>query len=104
MPILTATVPGIVASPLSPLLQYGIEHLHYVGGNPLSYIDPFGLIEWTGEFEIGALSGGVGVARVVFNFESECVAGRKVIVDNWVFWAFQADIGLPFAYSGQVCR
>jgi hypothetical protein len=45
----------------------------------------------------------VGAARVVFNLESECVAGKKILIDDLVIWAFQTDIGLPFgAVRGEV--
>jgi RHS repeat-associated protein len=84
-------------------LQGGLNTYGYVGGDPLSSNDPYGLIKWEGDFEIGALSGGVGVARVVFNLESECVAGKKVRIRDWVFWAFQTDYGLPLgAVRGSV--
>jgi len=70
---------------------------------PTNRIDPTGLIEWNGTFEIAGGGLGPGAARVVFNLESECVAGKRVLINDLVIWAFQTDIGLPFgAVSGDV--
>ncbi|WP_080408373.1 RHS repeat-associated core domain-containing protein [Burkholderia ubonensis] len=55
----------------------------YVAGNPVSYTDPLGLVEWQGTVTSVGASAGVGGAFYKFDLTSECVDGKRahVIVD-----------------------
>jgi hypothetical protein len=49
----------------------------YVGGNPVKYSDPLGLVEWTGEYSGGSLLVG-GVYR--YKLTSDCINGMQATV------------------------
>lgn len=49
----------------------------YVGGNPISRIDPLGLVEWTGTFHVRSFVIGTGAGHVSFDLTSECVDGKQ---------------------------
>lgn len=58
----------------------GLNTYGYVGGNPLTYSDPFGLVEWHGTYnQYGA---GFGLAASVYTFllQSECINGKRAKV------------------------
>ena len=63
----------------------GVSTYSYVVDQPLSYIDPFGLIRWNGAAEIntvGIAKVGVGYSLVegTFSLKSDCVGGRQATV------------------------
>ncbi|MHB8388942.1 MAG: RHS repeat-associated core domain-containing protein [Acidobacteriaceae bacterium] len=58
-------------------LAGGLNTYSYTDDNPLRYIDPLGLVQWTGTYSsIGVIYGG-GAVRFVFNLTSECVGGVR---------------------------
>ena len=58
-------------------LAGGVNTYTYTDDNPLRYIDPLGLVQWTGTYSsIGVIYGG-GAVRFVFNLTSECVGGVR---------------------------
>ena len=61
-------------------LAGGINTFGYVGGNPLKYIDPQGLVKWSCEVYAGAIIIGFGVAVYWFDLKSECVNGRYAYI------------------------
>ncbi len=66
-------------------LKGGIGTFGYVGGNPLSRVDPFGLVHWSGEmysFEFGAV-GAAGVYN--FDLKSDCIDGYYAYVHVYAF-------------------
>lgn len=60
--------------------------MHMSGGNPVSRIDPLGLIEWTGT----AVSAGVrNAGKTQYTLVSECVGGYKTeVVADADFYSF----------------
>jgi len=61
-------------------LEGGMNLYGYVGGNPISRIDPSGLIEWSGT----AVSAGIrNAGKTRYTLVSECIDGYKteVVVD-----------------------
>lgn len=80
-------------------LKGGLNTYDYVGDNPLTYIDPLGLTQWTvGVFSIGGgdlLEGGY----VRFQAISQCVDGKQTMAEgNAIFGG--AGLGLPIGFSG----
>lgn len=67
--------------------------------SPLSNVDPMGLVAWRG-YAHGIAGGNWGFAGAKYNFhlESECVNGKRGIVDLDVYW-FGAGFGAPVTYT-----
>ena len=75
-------------------LQGGLNPYAYVGGDPLSFVDPTGLVKWKGTLQVDVIGYGkkvpVGKRRlplgfelatiVTFDLESECKCGKVVTV------------------------
>jgi hypothetical protein len=56
-----------------------------VGGNPLSNVDPLGLVHWDGAYNytsggLAHVGAGVAVTGFTFVLKSKCVDGKKAIV------------------------
>ena len=80
-------------------LRGGSSTYSYVGSSPLRYVDPLGLVRWTG-YAHGIAAGGGGLALAFYNFHltSECVGGRMAIVDLDVIWG-GGGLGAPVTYT-----
>jgi len=59
----------------------GMNTYAYVGSNPLVHIDPKGLVTWKGTQITLSASEGYGATRFSFTLESDCVNGKKEIVE-----------------------
>ena len=84
-------------------LNGGLNTYGYVGGNPLSAGDPFGLVEWSGSQTTIAAGEGGGAVRYKFNLQSECVAGQTASVEI-VAGGTAVMVGIPISgtYSRDV--
>lgn len=76
-----------------------INGYSYVANNPLRFIDPLGLVKWTGrlEFASAAVVAGGGIGRVFL--VSECIDGRRARV-RLVLKGGLLSYGLPIAVVG----
>ncbi|MBB3344728.1 RHS repeat-associated core domain-containing protein [Luteimonas sp. RC10] len=60
-------------------LNGGMNTYSYVQGNPNSFVDPLGLVGWSGTITIGSGGrGGAGAAMGIASLTSECVNGQMV--------------------------
>ncbi|MEN9152538.1 RHS repeat-associated core domain-containing protein, partial [Xanthomonas perforans] len=80
-------------------LEGGISTYAYVLSRPVTSADPFGLIQWTGYAHGAGLGHAIiAAARYNFHLQSECVNGRRAIVDlNASF--FGGGLGAPLTYT-----
>jgi len=77
-------------------LRGGLNTHGYVGGNPVTSIDPAGLVKWTGTFTGGSLIEVVGGGLYRYNLQSECVNGKMGVAKGWAFGG-AAGIGVTIA-------
>lgn len=80
-------------------LRAGASTYAYSGLSPLSNVDPMGLVAWRG-YAHGIAGGNWGFAGARYNFhlESDCVNGKRGIVDLDVYW-LGAGFGAPGTYT-----
>jgi len=80
-------------------LRAGASTYAYSGLSPLSNVDPMGLVAWRG-YAHGIAGGNWGFAGAKYNFhlESECINGKRGVVDLDVYW-FGAGFGAPVTYT-----
>jgi RHS repeat-associated protein len=58
-------------------LDGGVNIYAYVGGNPVSYLDPKGLVKWSGTYHARALIEATGAGWVDLALTSDCVNGKR---------------------------
>lgn len=80
-------------------LRGGASTYAYSALSPLSNTDPLGLVVWRGHGH-GAAGGNYGFALAKYNFHlvSECVDGKRGIVDLDVYWT-GGGLGAPLTYT-----
>ncbi len=62
-------------------LRGGLNTYAYVNGNPVRFIDFYGLVKWEGSLTTFAGVVGGGLARYEFSLKSECINGVQYLVD-----------------------
>ena len=80
-------------------LRGGASTYTYSTSDPLGNIDPLGLVTWRGHGH-GLAIGNYGFALSKYNFHlvSDCVNGKRAIVDLDVYWA-GGGLGAPVTYT-----
>ena len=101
-------------------LDGGWHRFSYVDGNPLTNIDPTGLVTWSCTLNVFAAqaAGGGGGATINYTLKSECVRGQRFIVQGegiggymslgWKVGASTSQVSLddgldyinPFVFNG----
>lgn len=78
----------------------GSSNYSYVGGNPLSYIDPHGLVRWRGYAHGGGFGifKALGYQRMNLHLTSDCALGEMVTVDVDVSF-LSGGAGVPASYT-----
>src|SRR5262249_32663312 len=61
-------------------LRGGTNTYAYVNSDPLRFIDPLGLLKWTGNINTVGAFGGLGGQLLYFILRSECMCGKIVQV------------------------
>jgi len=56
----------------------------YVQNNPVNFVDPWGLIKWSGTVKQGSFVIYFGASFMVYDFTSECIDNERAIVSVWV--------------------
>lgn len=55
----------------------GLNTYRYAASNPISMIDPFGLVEWEGTGSALAAIEGGGAVRFAFELHTKCINGKR---------------------------
>jgi hypothetical protein len=86
-PVCTTTGTGIMIQPLDVIftpdpigLAGGINPFVYTENNPINWIDPKGLVKWSGKYNQGTLSAFVGASFIKYEMSSECINNKRAIV------------------------
>src|SRR6516162_4898909 len=61
-------------------LRASINTYGYVSANPISRIDPTGLVEWSGTATSFSFVAGIGASVTRYNLTSECKCGKQIEV------------------------
>ena len=75
----------------------GLNPYAYASSNPITRIDPAGLVDWEGTFWGIAAIDGVGAGFFRFDLTSECKCGRRIRIKGY---ASTVAVGLGFKYTG----
>ena len=78
----------------------GVSTYGYVGGNPLAFVDPSGLVKWGGTYL--AIDGAFGIysgGMVIFQLRSECRNGREAVL-QFTGMGAGGGVGAPFGFAG----
>ncbi len=80
-------------------LRGGANTYGYVSGNPISRVDPSGLVEWSGTAYTFSFVSGVGATITRYNLTSECKCGKQIEVG---ITAVGPSAGVGFKLTGTV--
>jgi RHS repeat-associated protein len=85
-------------------LDGGINTYLYALANTFKHGDPAGLVTWTGDFDIKALSIWIGGAVATFELTSGCIDGRKakIAVEGRAFIGLNVGILPPSQTKGSI--
>ena len=81
-------------------LQGGWNRFGYVGGNPLSHIDPTGLVKWAGEMYSVNAGAAVGGGQYWLDLKSECVNNKYAYIRVYAS-GIGAGFGIKFTANAQ---
>jgi hypothetical protein len=98
---------GVVPNPTSKAITAAdvlrlqrLNHSYvYVRNDPLSYIDPYGLVDWKGTF--GGISAirGAGAGFFTFSLTSECKCNKRVHIEGYVS-TISGGLGAKYTGTG----
>jgi hypothetical protein len=80
-------------------LRAGVNTYGYVSANPISRVDPAGLVDWSGTASSFSFVSGVGATITRYSLTSECKCGRQIEVG---ITAAGPSAGVGFKLSGTV--
>jgi hypothetical protein len=80
-------------------LRASINTYGYVSANPISRIDPTGLVEWSGTATSFSFVAGIGASVTRYNLTSECKCGKQIEVG---ITAVGPSGGVGFKLTGTV--
>lgn len=83
-------------------LAGGINTYSYVRGNPVTRIDPFGLVDWEGTvLSISGGAGPMGGGVDIYTLYSKCVNGQRVVTRVRATYYTPISAGWPAGFTGQ---
>lgn len=57
-------------------LKGGLNTYTYAGGDPIRFVDPFGLTKWSGEMKSFSVAVGLGASFHILDLRSDCTGGK----------------------------
>ncbi len=96
----TASARYIQPDPIG--LAGGPNLYSYVRGNPVTRIDPFGLVDWEGTvLSISGGAGPIGGGVDIYTLYSECVNGQRMVTRVRATYFTPISAGWPAGFTGQ---